>query len=316
MRLITKPWFHFVTLGFIILFAQRFFQPVPLVDVHPPSAQKIRQLTEQWQKTTGQLANAAQIKRLLDHETDQEILFQEALAKGWHLSDEIVRARLIKDMRFLDPTAQDNPQQLLQAAFSLNLHENDEVVRRRLIQRMQMQVLQQVRSSAPPVSELKRRFEADKQQYQTETLISFEHKFFSADRNADAKTRAMALVEKIDALTTSQLATVGDLFLHSGSISLQSQQQVARNFGRLFATRLFEQINLAAWLGPLPSSFGQHLVKLKQIQPSRQKTFAELESQLAQQWYREQEQLAVQQLIKTLRLRYRVFTPIQVAADV
>lgn len=316
MRLITKPWLHFIVLGFILLFAQRLLQPQPMVDIHPPSQQKIQQLTQQWQKTTGQLASAAQVQRLLEQETEQEILFQAALAKGWHLSDEIVRARLIKDIRFLDPTAQGNSQQLIQTAISLNLHENDEVVRRRLIQRMQMGVLQQVRSSSPPASELKKRYNLVKQQYQTDTLISFEHKFFSADRNADAQAKAGTALETIDSLSTSQLAAVGDLFLHSGKLGLQSQQQVARNFGTQFSAALFEQQQLAVWLGPLASSFGQHLIKLNKIIPSRQKTFAEVEAHLAQQWYREQEQLAVKQLLKKLRLRYRVLTPVQVAADV
>lgn len=49
-----------------------------------------------------------QWQQILADEIDEEILYREALTRQWHLTDSVVRQRLIRNMRFLNPKTQDD----------------------------------------------------------------------------------------------------------------------------------------------------------------------------------------------------------------
>ena len=60
------------------------------------------------------------------------------------------------------------------------------------------------------------------------------------------------------------------------------------------------------WSGPFASGYGLHLVKVTDRQPSRSLPFDEIRDRLAQEWHRQQQENAKQQLYAGLMRKYRI----------
>ena len=86
--------------------------------------------------------------------TDQEVWLREALARGYHESDAIVRRRLARNMRFAGGDPERTDAELVDEAIALGMHESDLVVQRRLVQKMKLLVHERVRRNKPTTAEL------------------------------------------------------------------------------------------------------------------------------------------------------------------
>lgn len=309
ISLLSKPWLHFVLAGVLLYSAQRFLEE-PVIDViPPPSAEKLAEMRGQWLRTTGRPITDEQLQRLVDSTIDQEILFREAVKREWHLDDPVVRQRLIRDMRFLDPDSTLSDDRLVKQAMQLSLHENDLVVRRRLIQMMELAAFAPVRKTQPEESELQARFSEQSDQFMKPAMLGFKHVFVSQDKHAEPTLRAQELLALLphdqNALKQS------DPFLHGLSFERISARQAERYFGSAFATTVFTMLseNKAAagrWLGPVSSSYGEHLLWIDSYQAPQPKQFNEVRDVLLADWRREQEQAALRVLLTQLREHYEV----------
>jgi hypothetical protein len=63
---------------------------------------------------------------------DDALLVEAAFARGLHRSDDVVRRRLARNLRFARPDDARGDEALVEEAIRLGLHESDLVVRRRL----------------------------------------------------------------------------------------------------------------------------------------------------------------------------------------
>ena len=72
-----------------------------------------------------------------ERELRDELLFIEALDRGFIEQDQVIQRRLIRNMRFMDPERDIDEKTMLKEAFELRLHLADEVIRRRTIQVME-----------------------------------------------------------------------------------------------------------------------------------------------------------------------------------
>jgi hypothetical protein len=96
-----RPWVHFVAIGLALFIASDTLQEPERMVVNAPDSTRINELKTEWTRATGRAPTEEQIARLVESEIDREILFQEAVRRGWHETDLIVRQRLIRNMKFL-----------------------------------------------------------------------------------------------------------------------------------------------------------------------------------------------------------------------
>lgn len=313
---IRKPWLHFVVIGALLYAGQTFFS-APEVDViEPPSAQKIAEMRGLWLRTTGRPITPQQLQQLINDTIEREMLYREAIKRQWHLHDPVVRERLVRDMRFLDPDSTKDDRRLFKQAIQSSLHENDLVVRRRLIQMMELSAFATVRDQQPKEAVLQSLFEARSEQFMKPSTVAFEHIFISRDKHPAPLDRAEQLLANLTkdqqvCRDNAKALAESDAFLHGLQFQTLSSRQAERYFGAAFVEQLMavaaqQQVDSPRWLGPLSSSYGQHLVCINNYQPPQPQTFADVRHLLLADWQRQQQQNALRELIKQLRERYEV----------
>ena len=84
-----------------------------------------------------------------------------------------------------------------------------------------------------------------------------------------------------------------------------SQSDVARTFGEEFAKQL-SALEPGRWQGPIPSSFGAHLVFVDERAMGRPPSLAAIREAVQREWLNERRIEAEQKLYRTLRDRYQV----------
>jgi len=321
-----KPLLHFLLIGGCVYLGQQWLQQPERPLTKGPSAQQIELIRKQWHSSTGRMPTEQQLQQMLADKVDEEILYREALKRQWHLTDSVIRQRLIGNMRFFNPQTQDDDDTLIDAAFEMNLHENELVVRRRLIQLMKVLASVPVRQTQPAEGELQRLYlkkqkfqqqELKKQelqqqglgqkaQYMESALISFSHIFIGSDKHPNPFSKAEKSLEQLTKTPAPVSKKFSDPFLLGLSFSALSEAQVDRYFGAGFARSLFSLEGLGKWSGPLESSYGVHLVFIEEKQAQRLKSFSQVEEQLRYQWRRSQEKEALRLMLTELRKQYEV----------
>lgn len=312
-KCLKKPWLHFLLIGAALYSLESGLRPEQLAEIVPPTEDRVAELRGQWLRSTGSPPTEQQVQQLIDREINQEILFQEALRYQWQQTDRVIRQRLIRDVLFVDPDNDGDDQALFEQALDLQLHRNDLVVRRRLVQRMEMMAFAPIRQGPVDEVALLALYENHLDDYVRAPLVSFEHIFISRDQHGDPQQRALSVQAKLSDLETLTIDTFSDPFMHGFEFSGLNQAQLSRYFGADFSKQLFGQLSnddwQQRWLGPLASSYGQHLIWVKQLEPAQQKSFEQVRKQILAQWRREQERLALQGLINQLRSEYGFDAP-------
>ena len=121
-KLTTHPALHFWLIGLIVFLSVSAFEPAPVLTVQYPTDQRIAELEKQWsQLGAGAFTGDAKAK-LIQTEIDRDILLAESLRLHFHLQDQGVKARLIRDMRFMYEGSEETDEVLLDQAYAMNLH--------------------------------------------------------------------------------------------------------------------------------------------------------------------------------------------------
>lgn len=163
---------------------------------------------------------------------------------------------------------------LVREARRLGLDRGDLVVRRRLIQKMEFLLGDLAVGREPTEAELQAWLDGNPDRYRQPPRVSFEHVWFSRDARGD-----QAEVDARAALAAGVPEGSGDAFLLGAAFERQSQIDVARRLGATFATRIFTA-PVGEWSGPVPSSYGVHLVRVTAIQPGRVPALAEVRNRV------------------------------------
>lgn len=189
---------------------------------------------------------------------------------------------------------------LVREARRLGLDQGDLVVRRRLVQKMEFLLGDRAVAEEPTEAELQAWLAAHEDRYRQPPRVSFQHVWFSRDKRGDqAEADARA------ALASGAPEGAGDPFLLGAAFERQSQIDVARRLGATFATRIFTAPT-GEWTGPLPSSYGQHLVRVTAVEPGRAATLAEVRNRVLGDLREERRAAAEREARRALRERYQV----------
>jgi hypothetical protein len=302
--LFRQPFLHFLLIG-ILLFALQHYQGLAKTyQVASLDEGATQLLVDDFFSMTARMPAPSDMKKLVAKELDKRILFAEGLRLNFHRDDSVILQRLLRNAIFLGFEGSDKEK--IRAAFELGIHESDEVIRARIVQRM-ASVGRSHATVTPTDAELMDLYQADLSAWQEPARYTFEHLFFSVDREQEPVERAALALEQLQADSSPQ--GLGDIFLPGTQFSAKSLRDVASIFGVSFSEYFnSKDFLLKVWQGPIASVFGQHIVRVTAIDPVQQQAFNAVRRELAQRWQEEQENAAFEAYLAQLRGRYRVTT--------
>jgi hypothetical protein len=305
LKRFNRPWLHFLVLGTALFFFLRWLNPPPKPVVGPLNASRVDALKQQWFATAGRLPQPQQLQRMVAAELDRDMLFQEALAMNLHLYDNVVRQRLIRNMRFLRLGENKTEEEMYKDALRMELHLGDEVVKRRLIQAMEQLLLAQNSQAPPGEAAIVARFEEHREELRRPPRYSIEHVFLTRERKPEiAEVQQQIETEQLNPEQARQLSSP---FLPGYRFMAQSPQQLARHFGAAFVMNLQSlEPTAQSWVGPVESTYGYHLVWLENLEPARAALLEEVRSELERDLLLEQRNQALQEAVARVRQDYEV----------
>ena len=159
----------------------------------------------------------------------------------------------------------------------LGLDVEDAIVRRRLAQKMTF-VLEDAGDAAPSDDEVEEYYARHAERYRRPARTTFDHVFLSADRRADPAGEAAVLL-RVMAADDRGWKQVGDPFMLARTYAARTDPQVARLFGAAFADAV-SALPTGGWNGPVESTYGMHLVRVRDRTASRTPALEEIRDRI------------------------------------
>lgn len=303
--MIKKPWLQFALLGALLFFISGQLFPEPKPVLGPPNAERLAAMAENYARFARSEPDAELRARFVDAELRDELLFREAIRRDLQYRDAAVEQRIIRNMRFLDAQTDASDEELIKQGYALRLHLTDEVIRRRLVQIMERLIVATTPSAEPTAEDVQARYEADLQSWQEPARYSLSHVFLPADR-AGEMTDLMARVIG-EQLTADEARLLGAPFLSGYRFNRQSPDQLTRVFGAVFAEELEAMEPAPdSWVGPVSSAFGVHYVYVERREPPRTLSVDEVRERIVRDLERESEEERVAQWVAEVMANYEV----------
>jgi parvulin-like peptidyl-prolyl isomerase len=224
---------------------------------------------------------------------DDALLVHEAYARGLHRSDDVVRRRLIQNLRFAEPGDTRSDAELVEEAIRLGMHESDLVVRRRLAQKMRLVLAEPVRTAEPGEAELAQYLAAHPERFTEPERVTIAQLYFRDAARANAVLAQLAP----DAAPPTGL---GDALPLPRELPSHSQAELAARLGPAFAEAAVRGPD-GRWFGPLRSSYGHHLVRIRTRTPARLSPLAHVRSEVREALLADRADAAVHAAIAALR---------------
>jgi hypothetical protein len=310
VRWIRKPPVHFVAIG-VALYALGRHRGAPLPVTPRPmvviTAERLAQARAQIGPATAD-EPAPDEQRLVERAVDEELLYREALARGIDRKDPSVHWRIVEKMRFLDESRGATDEELYRKAIALGLDRDDAIVRGILVRQMRLLLERTANEPTPDEAELRAYLDRHADQYAEPARVSFWHVFLASDRRGPETERdAHALLARLrsESLPPAEATRLGDVFLPGGHLRAQSAQELTRLFGPDF-TRAAFALEPGAWVGPLRSAYGFHLVRSEATEPARTAPFEEVRARVLAQVLEERRQVRLAAALRALRQKYAV----------
>jgi hypothetical protein len=289
-RLTRSPALRFLAIGAILFVIQTATEGRPArisgrTDRSPVvvTAEDIAELRTRYLETQQGEPDKKAYDYMIARFVDDELLYREALALGMDRGDMTVRYRLIEKMEYLgEAGAGDDVDDTVNRAIELGLSRSDGMVRNALIQKYSM-LVRFARAAPPSEERLLEYYQANKHRYVRPARISIAHVYFSNQERGrdDAREDARRVLAKLEStkVTIDEAIAEGDVFLLGHQFSNQSQRAVSQLFGSEFAREIIDT-EPGGWLGPITSSFGSHLVLVKDVRPEGVLEFESVRNQI------------------------------------
>ena len=199
---------------------------------------------------------------------------------------------------------------LYREGVTLGLDRDDPVIKRRVRQKLEVIAEEQLARDAPTDADLAAYLAKHAERFTRPGTVSFEQIFFAA-----ATPPAQLEAARVAAQRGSDPARLGRPTMLPPSVRNVPLDLAARDFGSEFVAEL-EGLPLGTWAGPVPSAFGQHLVRVTARAPAPTPPLAEVRAAVAREWENERRTASLAENYKGLRGRYEVVVEAsQPAAD-
>ena len=306
-RWLRAPLLHFVLLGGALFVLDGWRRPaasrVPVPRAVVISAARVRELRDEFTRTTGLAVSPDDDRALVAHAVDEELLYREALARGLDQDDRSIRWQLIEKMRFLAGAEHGGDDgALLARARSLGLDRDDPVIRRMLIEKVRL--LEKASAADAPIAdaELQAYLTQHVDQYRQPARVSLWQVFLarSAGRAVDADAHRLLARLRAEHLPAVQAVAFGDGFPLASHLRAQSERQLAAVFGETFAGAVMAATP-GDWIGPIASAHGLHLVQIEAVEPGAPASLADVRPQVTDALRRERAAARLTALVERLR---------------
>ena len=197
---------------------------------------------------------------------------------------------------------------LYREAVAMGLDQNDTVIRRRLAQKMELLSNDLAAFAQPTEVEMQQYLEQKPERYGVPARISLSHVYMSRDRRGAAvEDDARHVLHKLrsKSISPGEYRELGDPFMLQYDYPSRSQQDLRELFGTAFAESVFE-LELGSWHGPVESSYGVHLVLVRERTEPRMPSLSEVRARLRADLLHQRRREMNEAFYAALRERYEV----------
>jgi len=185
---------------------------------------------------------------------------------------------------------------LAREALRLGLDKDDPIIRQRLIQKLLLLVEDMGGASrAPTDDELRAYLAANAARFEQPARVHFVHVFATRREGLPAK----------DTLDVQGVPAAGEPFPYARDVHA-SRDELARNYGAVFAAAAFEPSLGASWSEPVASTFGWHRVRIVDRQSAHPAAFDEVRSTITLDYALDKRAAVVGAYLKKTVGEYRI----------
>jgi len=236
----------------------------------------ILQLRAAFMRTWQREPMPEELRGALEQHIRQEVLYREALARGYDRDDMVVRRAMQQKMEFL--------------AASQALRE------------------------PPTEDEIEAFYALRQERYRLPAVVTFTQVYVSADKRRDGAVRfAEELLQRLrqEDPETAELSAWGDPIMLPSVVVDRDEPEVARDFGGDFAATVVA-MEPGSWQGPIRSGYGLHLVKVEKREDPRVPDWREVGSRVISDMEFEAKASSRDQLYQEIAQNYEIVFDSQV----
>jgi hypothetical protein len=312
--MLRAPLLHFVALGVLLLAGRVWWDGRAARGQIVVTAEDVARLRDAWTREHGAPPAGRAEAALVGAVIDDEVLFREAIALGVDREDGAVRERLVRLGGFVGEDA-GSAEAMEREARRLGLDRSDLVIRRHLVQMMRLATERVGAADMPTETELGDYLARHADEFAEPARVSLAHVYLSRERRGPAlEARAAEILTRLrqESIAPEDAASLGDPFIRGARVASASEDGLEQMFGPGFATAL-RDVQQQTWGGPLRSSYGLHLVWVRERIAGRVPPLAAVRSQVLHRLMRERGEARARERMRALRARYdvRVDTALQ-----
>ncbi|HAC81042.1 MAG TPA: hypothetical protein DCG06_12150 [Deltaproteobacteria bacterium] len=304
MRWYKRPLLHFLAGGLLLFVAEQIWFADPVLPTRRdrgPIVIDVEQLRSDQAQGLGRALLPDEEIGLIRQEIDTELLYREALDRGLDVGDRAIRGWLIRKMRFVSDETELTDEELYQQALQLRLDQGDQVVRRSLVEKMRLLSGILVPPAEPTDEELISFMASREDLFREPARLSLEHIFLSRDRRPETLDEdARGLLTQVREDGGRGWESRGDPFPLGRDFKSRSRRQIASSFGTGFADEVFT-LPAGTWSGPVDSAYGQHLVRISDLQASHMPELESVRNQLRHRLLSERRDASLDVMVEGLR---------------
>ena len=185
---------------------------------------------------------------------------------------------------------------LFREALRLGLDRDDSIVRRRLVQKLGF-LVEEVEEEEDQRQAVQKYYQENIANYSLPVRYSFSQIFFSDDsRSAEIQLK---LEQGADWRGLSETSMLSDAYVS------RNEKEIAAIFGRPFAGYLYSFVQ-GKWVGPIRSSFGFHLIRLKRILPTETTPLAYIERKVFTDYLQYRQEVVIEEYYQDLLEKYEI----------
>jgi hypothetical protein len=188
---------------------------------------------------------------------------------------------------------------LYREALLLGLDKEDRIIKRRLAQKITF-LKQETLLENPNQEALKLFYNENKEKYFIQPSYSFTHLFFTKETDYEGRS-----IQALQGLLADKTPIDSDPFLLGKNFIDKTTEEIARNFGNDFIAA-FANLELNKWSGPFESSFGNHLVLLRDHKEGFYPPFNEIKDQVLHDYFMQTKENAINKYINDVKSEYRI----------
>jgi len=310
VRLLRAPALHFTVAGALLFVALGgpAARTVGAVAKRPIviDADRIRSLRRDYELANHVRPTTAETRALVESLVTEEILYREAIGRGFEQGDRSIRWRVVQKMKYLGENEGAGDDVLYQKGMALGLYRSDPVVRRILVEKVRLIVARA--APDPTEDELRSWYAEHSNDYRQAERVTFRHVFFARGRRgeegAKAAAEAAALLARGHGIEIAP-SLGGDACVTGGMLTAQGLQDLNKLFGAGFANETLA-LPQGTWSGPVASTYGFHLVFIEDRLASRVPAFDEVRLRVLKSYEAAVQQRRVDEFLVRARPGYTI----------